>query len=369
MKFNEFKNPQLTEEQIVLAYCKGEITKEDAVSQLSEMDWRDIANNLTWGGIDSRAEQDAQDKAGYGFSDELKSRFAIPGTKMDQEVKAKRAAAAAQGIKSSSDALASAPGASPLSAIKNLTGWDFGANSAQAAPTKVPTQYANRSQDDDSGMDTPTGTTDKCSNRSQGDDSGRRTPAPTPAPTQRPKVAATAYNTRDYDKTLALQKKLIAQGANIKADGLMGPNTMAAMKAFKNTNPATGGMGPGGAGGVAKPKATGTGMKSTITPGSKVKMPGPSVTQNPAYNQTGMDDIDMEKPQPKTPGPSVTQNPAYNQTGMDDIDMEKPKPKMPKAFGIGPRVDDPKGGETVKTPFGFSYKTLPQNPNEFDDRN
>ena len=82
-----------------------------------------------------------------------------------------------------------------------------------------------------------------------------------------------------------------------------------------------------------------------------------------------MDDSDMKKPQPKTPGPSVTQNPAYNQTGMDDSDMKKPQPKMPKAFGIGPRVDDPKGGETVKTPFGFSYKTLPKNPNEFDDRN
>jgi len=126
----------------------------------------------------------------------------------------------------------------------------------------------------------------------------------------------------------------------------MGPNTRAAMKAFKNTNPATGGMGPGGAGGVAKPKpkATGTGMKSTTTPGSKVKTPGPSVTQNPAYNQTGMDDID-------------------NAGG-----VAKPKPKMPKAFGIGPRVDDPKGGETVKTPFGFSYKTLPKQNDDFSDR-
>ena len=37
--------------------------EEDAVSQLSEADWRDIANKLTWGAIDSRAEQDAQDAA------------------------------------------------------------------------------------------------------------------------------------------------------------------------------------------------------------------------------------------------------------------------------------------------------------------
>jgi hypothetical protein len=37
MKFNEFK-PQLTEEQIVLSYCKSEITKEDAVSQLNALE-------------------------------------------------------------------------------------------------------------------------------------------------------------------------------------------------------------------------------------------------------------------------------------------------------------------------------------------
>ena len=338
MKFNEFKNPQLTEEQIVLAYCKGEITKEDAVSQLSEADWRDIANNLTWGAIDSRAEQDAQDAAGYSLSD----RFAMPGPAA-QAVKAKRAAAAKRGINSASDALASAPGASPASAIQNLTGLDFSSNAANAATP--PTQYADDPSDGDSGMNTPA-PTQYADDPSAGDSGMNTTPAPTPAPAPRQKVKATAANTRDYDKTLALQKKLIAQGANIKADGLMGPNTRAAMKAFKNTNPATGGMGPGGAGGVAKPKpkATGTGMKSTTTPGSKVKTPGPSVTQNPAYNQTGMDDDD-------------------NAGG---VAKPKPKPKMPKAFGIGPRVDDPKGGETVKTPFGFSYKTLPQNNDDSD---
>ena len=48
---------------------------------------------------------------------------------------------------------------------------------------------------------------------------------------KRDKVKATAANTRDYDKTLAMQKKLIAGGAKIDADGLMGPKTRAAMKA------------------------------------------------------------------------------------------------------------------------------------------
>ena len=288
MKFNEFK-PQLTEEQIVLAYCKGEITKENAVSQLSEVDWRDIANKVTWGAIDSRAEQDAQDKAGYSLSDT----FAMPG-KAAQATQAKRDAAAARGIKSSSDALASAPGASPASAIKALTGLDFGSNAANAAtPPTTPTPG-------------PAVTQNPAYNQTGMDDVDMPQPKPA-APAPRAKVKATAANTRDYDKTVALQKKL-----GVTADGIMGPNTRAAMKA--------------------------AGM-ATTTPGSKVKTPGPAVTQNPAYNQTGMDDVDMPQPKP-TP---------------------KPKPKMPKAFGIGPRVDDPKGGETVKTPFGFSYKTLPQN--------
>ena len=53
-------------------------------------------------------------------------------------------------------------------------------------------------------------------------------------PEKRAKVKATAANTRDYDKTIALQKELINRGANIEVDGLMGPNTRAAMKKFGN---------------------------------------------------------------------------------------------------------------------------------------
>ena len=46
------------------------------------------------------------------------------------------------------------------------------------------------------------------------------------------KVKATAANTKDYNKTLALQKKLIRMGAKIKADGIMGPRTRAAIQKF-----------------------------------------------------------------------------------------------------------------------------------------
>ncbi len=43
-------------------------------------------------------------------------------------------------------------------------------------------------------------------------------PAPAAAPAPRAKVKATAANTKNYDKTVALQKKL-----GVTADGIMGP--------------------------------------------------------------------------------------------------------------------------------------------------
>ena len=50
------------------------------------------------------------------------------------------------------------------------------------------------------------------------------------------KVKATAANTKNYASTLSLQKRLKKLGANINADGIMGPKTRAAMKKFI-TNP------------------------------------------------------------------------------------------------------------------------------------
>jgi len=46
------------------------------------------------------------------------------------------------------------------------------------------------------------------------------------------KVKATAGNTKGFASTMAMQKKLIAKGAKIKADGIMGPKTRAAMAKF-----------------------------------------------------------------------------------------------------------------------------------------
>ena len=60
-------------------------------------------------------------------------------------------------------------------------------------------------------------------------------PTPKPAaPAPRAKVKATAANTKDFDKTVALQKKL-----GVTADGIMGPQTRAAMAAAAAKKPAT----------------------------------------------------------------------------------------------------------------------------------
>ena len=58
------------------------------------------------------------------------------------------------------------------------------------------------------------------------------------APTKTGKVKATAANTKNYASTLAMQKRLKKLGANINADGIMGPKTRAAIKKYI-TNPST----------------------------------------------------------------------------------------------------------------------------------
>lgn len=65
-----------------------------------------------------------------------------------------------------------------------------------------------------------------------GDDLGNAPTTPKPkAP--RAKVKATAANTKDFDKTMALQQKLKKAGYDIAADGIMGPNTRAALKKYQ----------------------------------------------------------------------------------------------------------------------------------------
>jgi hypothetical protein len=96
-------------------------------------------------------------------------------------------------------------------------------------------------------------------------------PTPKPAaPAPRAKVKATAANTKDYDKTVALQKKL-----GVTADGIMGPQTRAAMAAAAAKKPATPASqvtptaGDPGSQQSASPAPTGTARKvSTVVPGA-----------------------------------------------------------------------------------------------------
>tara|TARA_R110000782_G_scaffold12993_1_gene38443 strand:+ start:1482 stop:2339 length:858 start_codon:yes stop_codon:yes gene_type:complete len=240
MKFNEFKpssRPQLTEEQqVVLDYCKGEITKEDAVKKLSEApddgnlerpqssdfftrtinksgprkgkasygfnlggDWRDQLNKLTGGRVDSRAQQNAQDKA---TSAARKKGLLGPDV-----------------YKAGQAALAATPGVDgKLYSGNKLKVTDKPANAdpSQSGPFKK----GDGAETDKFKLPAPKPF--KKGDGAELDDYRQ---------VKRDKVKATAANTRDYDKTLAMQKKLIAGGAKIDADGLMGPKTRAAMKA------------------------------------------------------------------------------------------------------------------------------------------
>jgi hypothetical protein len=328
MKFNEFKNPQLTEEQIVLSYCKGEITKEDAVSHLSEMkvnldeeSWRDTFNKLSWGLSDSDAEIAAQKKA--------EAEFVGKGLTGHRLRSAKRRAGQA--------AKKAAPGATISSNLKAIAGLDIGANKAQAAPLPKPTKYADDPSAGDSGMNTPAPT--KYADDPSAGDSGMNTAAPKkvsqvdnfaampktpPKPAAKAKVAATAANTRDYAATLAIQKKLIAGGANIKADGLMGKNTRAAMAA-------------------AKKKLSGPDALSKLA-----DIPAVSRALG-ARGELSKDDGEFADPNAMTRRKPKVAKPWVNPDGPG-------KTQMPRAFGLKsmPRIDSPKGGDKA----AFGGKTL-----------
>ena len=345
MKFNEFKpssRPQLTEDQIYTQnllkdFLESKITKKEFLKQIDESVGRDqldeilplaaagIAKGLGAAGMAAArfAPQIAKGAAKYGGQalKGIKNFFgggtrAVAG-KTAKALTGKTATAASLG--------AMAPGMlSGKNVAKVAGGAALGAAAASALDTNPNAAYADDPSAGDSGMNTPS--TPFYPDDPSAGDSGMNT---TPAPTQRPKVAATAANTRDYDKTLAMQKKLIAQGANIKADGLMGPNTRAAMKAAN--------MGAGG----RKIRTDMPGGPRISNAKKPLMKPKPDFV--PVMPATG----GVAKPKPKSkPKPRT---------------LGKQNSKMPRSFGgIGPRVDDPKGGETVNLPFGMSYKTLPQ---------
>ena len=114
------------------------------------------------------------------------------------------------------------------------------------------------------------------------------------------KVKATAANTKNYASTLALQKRLIKKGAKIKADGIMGPKTRAAMKKFM-TSPNV-------------PKKNGKKVMVDDFKKSKVKKPA---------SQTGID------------GAATTKNKS-SKTGLGTKVMSTKTPKKYKGTNITP---------------------------------
>jgi hypothetical protein len=87
-------------------------------------------------------------------------------------------------------------------------------------------------------------------------------------------------------KVKALQDKLIAAGAKIKADGIMGPQTRAAMKQFpqavsgnvplpQGVAPSTAGGGRGGQGGATAAQAASRTPQASTAPGGQAASPAP----------------------------------------------------------------------------------------------
>lgn len=96
-------------------------------------------------------------------------------------------------------------------------------------------------------------------------------PKAPPAKPKYNKVKATAANTKDFDKTMALQKKLQKAGYDIAADGLMGPNTRAALKKYNAAQTAR-----------SDRLLTGKAVKDVRTGDAKTKGPDPMGIFNPS---------------------------------------------------------------------------------------
>ena len=347
MRFNEFKESaeiQLTEEQqVVLDYCQGNITKEDAVSRLREAPQDSRVDKLTKQNIAKGSFNSKDSKAAGGsFFDRMGAGFRRafstkgPDSFIDSPEKQARQDAEAT-IKKQERV--------KMAGERRRKRFGIGPNDANAAPSLPKAKGPGTGMKSTS---TP----------------GSKVKQPGPSVTQNPaysqtgmddkaKVAATAANTRDYDKTLALQKKLIAQGAKIKADGLMGKNTRAAMKKL--------GMGAGGQ------------KIRTDMPGgprisnAKKKLSGPErlsrLADIPAVSKAlgARGELSKDDGEFADPNAMTRRKPKKKPRTLGKQARPGVK-KQPRAFGLDfmPRIDDPKGGETVNLPFGMSYKTLPQ---------
>ena len=328
MRYNEFKKPQLTEEQIVLDYCLGEITKEDAVLHLNEKNPLDAFNKLK--GIGSKLYSKGKDF--------------FKGTKRGVQGKPQTGGKGGGSIPKTP---ASGAGFNTGKKIKGAApvtiGAGFGATAVSALDTEPKTAQA----------DEPVKKTDIVK---------PKVPAPKPAVKnkERPPVKATAANTRDYDKTMALQKKLIAGGAKIKADGLMGPNTRAAMKAA--------GMSPKP---TPKPTAKPTAKPKPMPKRMDPMEPGDNYRKPASDKIPGMKLAYTAKPTAKTPAAPVPQVPAQKkkQSGRGIIGGTVAAIKRSNQRNRKKAAADYKNNPNKKVTIpgtNFSYKPLQDNPNDIE---
>lgn len=136
-------------------------------------------------------------------------------------------------------------------------------------------------------------------------------PAGAAKPEKRRKVKATAANTSNYDKTLALQKELIKRGAKIEADGIMGPKTTLALQKDLIKRgakiEADGLMGPKTRAAMKKFGALPGAGKSRISDPVKRAQADTTVIPEPPRDADGV--ISMPAPQPPKPEiPGVDQD-------------------------------------------------------------
>ena len=151
-------------------------------------------------------------------------------------------------------------------------------------------------------------------------------PAGAAKPEKRRKVKATAANTSNYDKTLALQKELIKRGAKIEADGIMGPKTTLALQKDLIKRgakiEADGLMGPKTRAAMKKFGTPGAGKSRISDPVKRAQADGSDTTVIPEPPRGSNSVISMPAPEP--PKPEI---PGVDQGAVKDRIRQKRDPK------------------------------------------
>ena len=353
MKFNEFK-PQLTEEQIVLSYCKSEITKEYAVSQLKNL---------------PLFERETFTKCGPGLN---RVRMRTKGG--NAIIKCQRPPTAPI-VRGGEDNLPTPTGSDADVTTPSI---NDGGNQNSRPDLDATGGYTNIG-----GGKKPTLKLGKKSGytalEAVGDPEYREKPI------ARIRTRKNKRNSNNSKTTLALQNYLISTGADIEADGKMGPKTTLALQKYLISQgadiEADGKMGPKTRAAMRaemeriNPKKDSTDNDEIIT-----LEPDAGAEEDPMIQAIldkekearRLDNLikDKERGGAPTPTPTVP-TPGGGGVGkiqpapVDPVDPVDPAPEPDKEGGspgtfFGFPIDDPEGGSDAF----FGGTTLPQD--EYD---